>query len=127
MHCFRLRNGRCGTTLRTWTKTQKAIKHGGKNGHIVNDSGRVLYDSLVAPQEPIIDYRTRISAWSETWRLGERYCHNFISAVHAHKYRHSAPSLASVQTDVLAILKDKILVGHSLKLDLKVKTSLHSA
>ena len=28
---------------------------------IVNDSGRVLYDSLVAPQELIIDYRTHIS------------------------------------------------------------------
>ncbi|XP_065828971.1 RNA exonuclease 4-like [Oscarella lobularis] len=68
---------------------------------IVNDSGRVLYDSLVAPQELIIDYRTHISGV----RPGDL---------------DRAPSLASVQTDVLAILKDKILVGHSLKLDLKV-------
>lgn len=28
---------------------------------IVDNRGGVLYDSLVAPQEPIIDYRTHIS------------------------------------------------------------------
>lgn len=81
----------------------------GKNGtehmlarvSIVNSDGDVLYDQFVAPQERVIDYRTDVS--------GVRYSD-----------LKKAPNFKEVQNDVAAIIKNKTLVGHAIKTDLKV-------
>ena len=65
---------------------------------LVDWNGQVLYDKFVRPKEKITDYRTRVS--------GVR-----------RRDMTTALSFDRAQTEVAAILKGKILVGHALKND----------
>ncbi|CAM9930643.1 unnamed protein product [Discosporangium mesarthrocarpum] len=67
---------------------------------IVDWEGIVLYDKHVAPCERVTDFRT------------------FVSGVKAKHLREGIP-LRQCQSEVAALLKDKILVGHALQNDLK--------
>ncbi|ETI21181.1 hypothetical protein G647_07525 [Cladophialophora carrionii CBS 160.54] len=66
---------------------------------IVNYNGDQVYDSYVLPLEPVTDYRTHVSG---------------ISAKHIKVAR----PLKEVQADVVKILQDRVLIGHSIKHDL---------
>lgn len=66
---------------------------------VVNGQGSVVYDSYVAPSERVTDYRTQ---WS-----GIRPEH-----------LRDAPSFATVQGEVAALIKGHVLVGHGLRNDL---------
>jgi len=68
---------------------------------IVNSHGHVVYDSFVAPQEKVVDYRTPVSG---------------IKPVNL----KNAPDFKTVQLEVSKLLRGKILVGHALKNDLMV-------
>ncbi|EXJ55623.1 hypothetical protein A1O7_08552 [Cladophialophora yegresii CBS 114405] len=66
---------------------------------IVNYNGDQVYDSYVLPLEPVTDYRTHVSG---------------ISAKHIEVAR----PLKEVQADVVKILQDRVLIGHSIRHDL---------
>ncbi|XP_068708253.1 RNA exonuclease 4-like isoform X2 [Montipora foliosa] len=68
---------------------------------VVNSHGHAVYDSFVAPQEKVVDYRTS------------------VSGVRPADLRN-APDFKTVQFNVSKLLKGRILVGHSLKNDLAV-------
>eukprot|EP00474_Spongospora_subterranea_P000425 CRZ00883.1 hypothetical protein [Spongospora subterranea] len=67
---------------------------------IVNFHGDVLLDTLVKPTEPITDHRTQFSGISRGGLL-------------------SAPSFKDVQQQVADIIKDRIVVGHSVQTDFR--------
>ncbi|KAL8657943.1 MAG: hypothetical protein Q9226_001409 [Calogaya cf. arnoldii] len=67
---------------------------------IVNYHGDQIYDSFVKPKEAITDYRT------------------FVSGI-TPKLLQEARTFESVQADVAALLRGKILIGHSVKNDLE--------
>jgi RNA exonuclease 4 len=66
---------------------------------IVNYNGEQVYDSFVIPLEPVTDYRTAVSGITP-------------------KLLTLARPLKEVQTDVAKIIKDRIIIGHSLRHDL---------
>ncbi|XP_067054985.1 uncharacterized protein [Acropora muricata] len=80
-------------------------RHGSRNMlarvSIIDSHGNVLYDSFVAPQEKVVDYRT------------------FVSGVKPNDLIN-APDFKTVQNKVSKLLKGQVLVGHALKNDLKV-------
>ncbi|NXP24862.1 REXO4 exonuclease, partial [Scytalopus superciliaris] len=68
---------------------------------IVNQFGKCIYDKYVKPTEKVTDYRTAVSGIRpQNINAGEDF--------------------KTVQKEVAAILKGRILVGHSLRNDLKV-------
>lgn len=73
---------------------------------LVNYNGDVIYETFVAPKSPITNYRTQYSGIRAETLIG-------------------APSFESVRDQVKNILKDKILVGHSLIYDLEVLNLTH--
>lgn len=74
----------------------------------VNASGELLYDSLVRPDEEVIDYVTEFSGITEEMLEGVE------------------TTLADVQTKLLELLTEQsVLVGHSLENDLRVLKLLH--
>jgi len=68
---------------------------------IVNHFGHKIYDKFVAPREKVTDYRTAVSGVRPEDLQG-------------------APEFKDVQAEVSELMKGKILVGHSIKHDLKV-------
>ncbi|KAH8808700.1 ribonuclease H-like domain-containing protein [Xylogone sp. PMI_703] len=68
---------------------------------IVNFNGTQVYDSFVRPKEFVTDWRTHISGISS-------------------KHMATARSFEEVQSDVAKILDGRVLIGHSVKNDLKV-------
>jgi RNA exonuclease 4 len=72
----------------------------------VNFNGEQIYDSYVLPLEPITDYRTHVSG---------------ISA----KHMKIARPFKEVQADVASIMKDRVVVGHSVHNDLEVLMASH--
>lgn len=74
---------------------------------IVNYHGTQIYDSFVRPKEFVTDWRTHVSGVSP-------------------KNMATARSFEEVQTDVGAILKDRVLIGHAIKNDLDVLMIGHS-
>lgn len=68
---------------------------------LVNYHGQVVLDKYVKPLEKIVDYRTQ------------------HSGIRPHHMK-DAVSLREIQEEVCALLKDKILVGHSLINDFRV-------
>lgn len=73
---------------------------------IVNFNGEQVYDSFVRPKEFVTDWRTHVSGVSP-------------------KNMVAARSFELVQNEVAQILKDRILVGHSVKNDLDVMMLTH--
>ncbi|RKO99371.1 hypothetical protein CXG81DRAFT_6566, partial [Caulochytrium protostelioides] len=73
---------------------------------IVNFYGHVLLDTLVAPTEPVTDYRTHVTGITRQMLVG-------------------APSFKEVQYQVASLLKDKVVVGHSIHNDFKVLFFTH--
>ncbi|KAJ9582490.1 hypothetical protein L9F63_003183 [Diploptera punctata] len=68
---------------------------------IVNKHGNCIYDKYVLPKEPVVDYRTHVSGIRP-------------------KDLDNGEIFETVQKEVAEILRDKILVGHALRNDLKV-------
>jgi RNA exonuclease 4 len=68
---------------------------------MVNYHGTQIYDSFVKPKEFVTDWRTHVSGI-------------------APKHMAHARSFEEVQTDVAAIIKDRILIGHAIRNDLEV-------
>eukprot|EP00118_Oscarella_pearsei_P004874 m.21602 g.21602 ORF g.21602 m.21602 type:complete len:141 (+) comp28190_c0_seq1:60-482(+) len=66
---------------------------------LVDSSGDVLYDTFVAPQQRVINYRTP------------------VSGVRPEDLR-GAPDFQSVQSEVKRLIKGKRLIGHSMNFDL---------
>lgn len=73
---------------------------------IVNFHGTQVYDSFVRPKEYVTDWRTHVSGISP-------------------KHMAAARSFEEVQANVVAILKDRIIVGHAIKNDLEVLMLSH--
>ena len=69
---------------------------------IVNHFGHVLYDKFVAPREKVTDYRTEVSGVRPEDLVG-------------------APHFKQVQTEVAELIKERLLVGHAIHHDLKVR------
>lgn len=69
---------------------------------IVNQHGHPVYDKYVKPTETVTDYRTE------------------FSGIRPHNLRDGALPFKTVQAEVAEILKNRILVGHSLTNDLQV-------
>lgn len=67
---------------------------------IVNFNGVQVYDSFVRPKEFVTDWRTHVSGI-------------------ASKHMATARSFEEVQNEVAKILKDRILIGHAIKNDLR--------
>ena len=70
---------------------------------VVNNDGGVLIDQYVQPQEKVTDYRT------------------FVSGIEPKHLKDGAVSLSKAQKMVAQILTGRILVGHSVHHDLKVR------
>ncbi|KAJ1982382.1 3'-5' exonuclease [Dimargaris verticillata] len=68
---------------------------------LVNFYGQVVLDRYVRPSQPVTDYRTAVSGITAELLIGAR-------------------SFNSVVKDVQELVKDRILVGHSIKNDLDV-------
>jgi RNA exonuclease 4 len=68
---------------------------------IVNHFGHTVYDTFVAPREPVTDYRTHVSGVRAADLAG-------------------APDFRTVQERVSELLTGRILVGHALKHDMRV-------
>jgi len=73
---------------------------------IVNYYGDVIYDEWVKPDEPVVDFRT--------WVSGVRP-----------KNLKNAKRFSEAQAEVAQMKKGRILVGHSIKNDLKVLELAH--
>lgn len=73
---------------------------------LVDENSKVVYDTFVQPMEAVTDYRT------------------FVSGVRPHDMENGKP-FAQVQEEVHKIVKDKILIGHALKHDLKALLLKH--
>ncbi|EFN82418.1 RNA exonuclease 1-like protein [Harpegnathos saltator] len=75
---------------------------------VINDDCNVIYETLVKPQNPIIDYNTRFSGITEE------------------DMKDVTTTLLDVQATLLTMFSDKtILVGHSLESDFKALRLLH--
>lgn len=68
---------------------------------IVNENCECVYDKFVKPRERIIDYRTK------------------YSGIRPEMLRNGA-DFRTVQQEVHDLLKDRVLVGHAIKNDLRV-------
>ena len=77
---------------------------------MVNDQGNVLMDKFVQQKERVRDYRTR---WS-----GIR-----PEDVHG----GGAEPFAVVQKEVADLFKDRVVVGHAIQNDLKVRSGITAA
>lgn len=71
---------------------------------VVNEDGHVIMDTFVQPTEKVEDYRTEVS--------GVR-AKDLLSA-------NGAKSFQKVQSQLSELFRDRTLVGHSLKNDMKV-------
>merc|ERR1712156_62215 len=82
------------------------VNHGGKDSilaraSIVNQFGHCVYDKFVKPTDKVTDYRTKVSGIRpQDIKNGEDF--------------------KKVQQEIADMLKGRILVGHSIKHDLKV-------
>lgn len=77
---------------------------------LVDLNGRTVYDKIVVPEAPIIDYCTRFSGITEDIIRGSSF------------------RLSDIQKDLCELLNHRtILVGHSLENDLKVLKLFHKA
>ncbi|BGP19018.1 hypothetical protein JCM10213_009273 [Rhodosporidiobolus nylandii] len=76
---------------------------------VVDFSGKRIYDKLVKPQKPILDYLTR------------------FSGITAEKLENVTTTLEDVQKDITQLLDyNTVLIGHSLECDLRVLKLIHT-
>ncbi|GAA5973295.1 hypothetical protein JCM11641_003057 [Rhodosporidiobolus odoratus] len=76
---------------------------------VVDFSGKRIYDKLVKPQKPILDYLTR------------------FSGITAEKLEGVTTTLEEVQQDLTQLLDyNTVLIGHSLECDLRVLKLIHT-
>lgn len=75
---------------------------------IVNQHGKVIYDKYVTPSEEITDYRTHVSGIKPGFAEEENVF-----------------DFDQVQREVKGLLKNRILVGHSLESDLQALMLSH--
>uniref|UniRef100_A0A3B3HN37 Interferon stimulated exonuclease gene n=1 Tax=Oryzias latipes TaxID=8090 RepID=A0A3B3HN37_ORYLA len=75
---------------------------------ILDYHGNVLYDKYVRPCQPVTNFRTR---WS---------------GIRRHHMRNATP-FSEAREEILKILEDKVIVGHSIYNDFKVLDIFHPA
>ncbi|XP_034987999.1 apoptosis-enhancing nuclease [Zootoca vivipara] len=73
---------------------------------VVNYDGDVIYDKYVRPELPIVDYRTR---WSGVTR----------------RHMEKATPFKVAQSEILQIVRDKIVVGHAIHNDFRALKYFH--
>ncbi|XP_043477222.1 RNA exonuclease 1 homolog isoform X2 [Leptopilina heterotoma] len=75
---------------------------------VINEDCQVVYETLVKPEHPILDYNTRFSGITEE------------------NMRDVSTTLLDVQATLLTLFSDKtILIGHSLESDFKALKLIH--
>jgi len=87
---------------------------------IVNFYGAVLIDEFVRQRERVVDYRTQFSGVREKDMINGASRHNYNFKTVDVKVPLAKP-FTVIQQQVAKLLKDRILVGHALHHDLKVK------
>ncbi|XP_007427213.1 apoptosis-enhancing nuclease [Python bivittatus] len=73
---------------------------------VVSYDGDVIYDKYILPESPVVDYRTRWSGITQ-------------------KHMRKATPFRVAQSEIVQILKDKIVVGHALHNDFRVLKYFH--
>jgi len=94
---------------------------------VVGIDGRPIYDSLIQPETPIIDYNTRFSGLTERdFRRGEKdKALNTSSSAIA--IGPPVKSLREVQNDLMGFISaSTIIVGHGLENDFRALMLVHS-
>ena len=86
---------------------------------IVNFYGNVLLDTFVYPSERITDWRTKYSGIRSTDVLTDEGKNHFLPIL------IPAKSFEEAQSQVMKLIKDRILIGHALKGDLAVLKLSH--
>ena len=71
---------------------------------LVNYNGQTIFDTVVQPEEQVTDYITHITGLTKE---------SFINA----------PAFKEVNDHVISLIRDKIVVGHTLKCDFEKLTS----
>lgn len=76
---------------------------------VINTDGKLVYDTYVLPESPIVDYNTRFSGITAKHLSGK-----------------NVKSLRDVQNDLMGFINaDTILVGHALENDLRALKIIH--
>jgi DNA polymerase III epsilon subunit-like protein len=88
---------------------------------VVGIDGRPVYDSLIQPENPIIDYNTRFSGLTERdFRRGEKGSSTSASGP-------PVKSLKEVQNDLMGFISaSTIIVGHGLENDFRALMLVHT-
>lgn len=71
---------------------------------LINFKGEVVYDTLVLPEEPICDFIPHITGLSQ-------------------EMLHGAPKYSEVNQHVINLIRDAVVIGHTLICDLEKFTS----
>lgn len=90
---------------------------------LVNYFGSVQLDEIVRQRERVVDYRTQWSGIRESDMVkGVRYlCPWLLDVLLNYHFPSKAKPFEEVQKLVAEMLKDRILVGHAVFNDLKVR------
>ena len=95
---------------------------------VVNYFGVVLMDEFVRQKERVTDWRTQWSGVRARDMInGDSYCLSLCIGLHPVYCSHllfPAKSFEEVQGAVAELMKDRILVGHAIQNDLKVRFAL---
>ena len=87
---------------------------------LVNYYGAVQLDEFVRQRERVVDYRTQWSGVRETDMI-KGPLSQIVSLYPQHWLPMTAKPFVEVQKQVANLLKDRILVGHAVHNDLKVR------
>lgn len=91
---------------------------------IVNYTGSIILDDFVRQREKVVDYRTRWSGVRSTDLAGSGTCFMAYKSLPSKTdcgYIFTAKSFKEVQETVAEVIKDRVLVGHAVYNDLKVR------
>jgi RNA exonuclease 4 len=88
---------------------------------IVNVDGVVLLDEFVKPDQKVTDYRTSCSGVRQADLVNGASSSVGVSNL-ANDNVSAARSFQDVRADVLRLMKDKIVVGHAIHNDFRVRS-----
>jgi RNA exonuclease 4 len=89
---------------------------------VVNYFGVVLMDEFVRQKERVTDWRTQWSGVRARDMInGDSYCLRFSTSLQSSYYLFPAKTFEEVQGAVAELMKDRIVIGHAIQNDLKVR------